>query len=186
MGSADWLGRTRKLPDSDECLGQLVRKYIENYGPVTRQDIVYWSFLLKRDVDRALEALKRDLIVETFRSKEEYFMYDSFLDAGGPPQVIILPEFDTLMMGYREKSRVLPSDRVKNVFWGLGGISRTILLDGFVAGIWKRKKRGSEMTVTISPLRTFRAREKGAIVEEFSRYADYLQTKISVEFHPSN
>src|SRR5207237_10038002 len=44
MRSADYLAVPRTPPDPEECTVELVRKYIECYGPVTREDIGYWSF----------------------------------------------------------------------------------------------------------------------------------------------
>ncbi len=183
MSSADYLAAGRSVPDPEDCMVELVRKYIERYGPVSRADITYWSFLLKRDVDRALEILKKDLTKETFHSSQEYFSFGGApKEALEPPGVVILPAFDSLMMGYLDKSRFLPGDRVKNVFGGLAKINRTILLDGFVAATWKRKKNPAGMIVDVSPLRTLRDRERRSIEEEFANYADYQETKISVEF----
>ncbi|HKI76811.1 MAG TPA: winged helix DNA-binding domain-containing protein [Candidatus Bathyarchaeia archaeon] len=183
MGSADYLAFPRSLPDPEDCTVELVRKYIERYGPVTREDIVYWSFLRKDQVDVALDALKKDLVTETFHSREEYFSFgEDSGEAVQPPRVTILPEFDSLMMGYKDKSRFLFQDRVKNVFGSFAAVNRTILLDGFVAATWKRKKNRTGMMVNVSPLRLLRARERRSIDEEFANYAEYQGTKISVEF----
>jgi len=183
MGSADYLAFPRSLPDPEECTVELVRKYIERYGPVTREDIVYWSFLRKDQVDVALDALKKDLVTETFHSSEEYFSFgEDSGEAVEPLRVTILPEFDSLMMGYKDKSRFLSQDRVKKVFRSFAAVNRTILLDGFVAATWKRKKNRTGMMVNVSPLRLLRARERRSIEEEFANYAEYQGTKISVEF----
>jgi hypothetical protein len=183
MRAADWLTSGRSAPDPDQCVVELVRKYLESYGPASRNDIIYWSFLRKVDVDMALEALKNDLVREDFNSNEEYYSFDEgHRNANEPPGVIILPEFDSLMMGYKDKSRFLSYDRIKKVFWGLGGINRTILLDGFVAATWRRKKGRTEMIVSIKPLRTLKARERSSIREGFAGYGDYLETRVSVEF----
>jgi DNA glycosylase AlkZ-like len=183
MRAADWLNSGRSVPDSDQCVVELVRKYLESYGPATRADIVYWSFLLKSDVDSALEALRNDLIKERFDSNEEYYSFDEGArDASDPPSAIILPEFDSLMMGHKDKARFLSHDRIKKVFWGLGGINRTILLDGFVAAIWKRKKERTGMIVSVKPLRALENKERNSIREAFWGYADYLKTRISVDF----
>ncbi len=183
MGSADYLAFPRSLPDPEDCTVELVRKYIERYGPVTREDIVYWSFLRKDQVDVALDALKKDLVTETFHSSEEYFSFgEDSGEAVEPPRVTILPEFDSLMMGYKDKSRLLSEDRVKNVFGSFAAVNRTILLDGFVAATWKRKKNRTGIMVNVSPLRLLRARERRLIEEEFANYAEYQGIKISVEF----
>jgi len=63
----------------------------------------------------------------------------------------------------------------------LAAVNRTILLDGFVAATWKRKKAAG-MIVDVSPLRTLKAGERRSIEEEFASYADYQGTRISVEF----
>ena len=141
MSSADWLGGRLKPPDPDECVIGLVRRYIERYGPVSREDIVYWTFLKKSDVDMAVGAMKDELLRESLGTTEVYLSFGGGLDAGEPPAVVILPEFDSLMMGYKNKSRFLSHNRIKKVFWGLGGINRTLLLDAFVAATWKRKKK---------------------------------------------
>ncbi len=161
-----------------------MRKYIERYGPVTSQDIAYWSFLRKDEVDPALEALKTELTKEKIHSSQEYFSLGGDPeDPAEPPSVIILPEFDSLMMGYKDKSRFLSHNQIKNVFGNFAAVNRTILLDGFVAATWKRKKNREGMTVDVSRLRTLRGKERRSIGEEFANYADYQGTKISVEFN---
>ena len=183
MSSADFVGSPRSLPNPEECTVKLVRNYIEHYGPVTREDIVYWSFLRKDQVDKALDTLKKDLTKENLHSRQEYFSFgEDSGEAVEPASVVILPEFDSLMMGYKDKSRFLSQDRVKNVFGSFAAVNRTILLDGFVAATWKRKKNRSGLTVNVSPLRPLKAREKRSIEEEFANYAEYQGTKISAEF----
>jgi hypothetical protein len=183
MSSADYIGTRRSILDPEECTVQLVRKYIEHYGPVTREDVAYWSFLRKDEVDPALETLKKDLTKENFDSSEEYFSFGETTDEMvEPPRVIILPEFDSLMMGYKDKSRFLPHAQIKNVFGNFAAVNRTILLEGFVAATWKRKKTREGMRVDVSPLRTLRASERKSIEEEFANYAEYQGTKIWVGF----
>jgi hypothetical protein len=183
MGTADYLPARRSVPSPEECTVELVRKYIERYAPVTREDIAYWSFLRKDQVDRALDVLKKELTTEKFHSSEEYFSFgEDSVEAFEPPKVVILPEFDSLMMGHKDKSRFLSQNRVKKVFGGLAAVNRTILLDGFVAATWKRKKNPEGMIVDVSSLRTLRAEERRSIEEEFASYADYQGTKISVKF----
>jgi hypothetical protein len=181
--TADWLDTKRRPSNPEECYVDLIRKYIENYGPVTRDDIVYWTFLLTKDVDRAIGSLRKDLTVENFGTKQEYFSVNGEVKRlDDPPEAIVLPEFDGLLMGHKDKSRYLDKSHVKRVFWGLGGIHRTILLDGFAGAIWKRKKTNKEMVVDIIPLRPLTGTEKSSIEEEFARYADYRATKISTNF----
>ena len=126
MGSTDYLATPRSVPDPEECTVELLRKYIERYGPVTREDIAYWSFLRKDQVDAALDALKKDLTKEKVHSSEEYFsLGEDSADPVEPPSVVVLPEFDSLMMGYKDKSRFLSQDRVKKVLGSFAAVNRT-------------------------------------------------------------
>ena len=182
MSSADWLCGKLRPPDQDECGVGLVRRYIDRYGPVSREDVAYWTFLKKSDVDMALEALKGELVRESLGAADGYFSTGKGPDPNEPPGVIILPEFDSLMMGHRDKSRFLSHDGVKSIFWGLGGINRTVLLDGFVAATWRRKKTREGMTVSVRPLRALTGRERRSVEEGFAGYADYKGTEASVAF----
>jgi Winged helix DNA-binding domain len=184
MSTADWLGTKRKSLDSAQCAIELVRKYINCYGPVTLEDVAYWTFLLKRDVLMALDVLKKDLVTETFEPSSSVAYYSIPRDhvEARVPEVVILPEFDSLLMGYKDKSRVLSSDHLKQVFSGFGGISRTVLIDGFVAATWKMKKVRSETVVSVRPLRSFGEKEARSIREEFQKFADYRNIEANVVF----
>lgn len=83
-------------------------------------------------------------------------------------------------MGYKDKSRFLSHNQIKNVFGSFAAVNRTILLDGFVAATWKRQRNREGITVDVNPLRTLRGRERISIEGEFANYADYLGTQISV------
>jgi len=179
----DWLKTEKKPPNPEECYVDLIRKYIENYGPVTRDDIVYWTFLLTKDVDSAIESLKEDLTVENFGTRQEFFsIHGKPKVSGEPPEVIILPEFDSLLMGHKDKSRYLDPRHLKKVFWGLGGIHRTVLLDGFVGATWKRKKTREGMNVEVTPLRGLTVGEKSLIESGFDDYSRYVGLEGSVLF----
>src|SRR5437867_1144346 len=97
LWSADYIVAGRSVPDPEECVIELVRKYIEHYGPVSRADIAHWSFLRKHNVETALEALRKEVTKENFHSSEEYFSFGGASREGlEPPSVVILPEFDSL------------------------------------------------------------------------------------------
>ena len=182
MNAKDWFASKQKIPEGEDCVIELVRKYIECYGPVSLQDITYWTFLLKSDVMMALEVLEKELTIENLGSKQAFYSIEKHQDQISVPKVIILPEFDSLMMGYKDKSRFLANDHVKKIFWGLGGIHRTILVDGFVGAFWKRKKSNKGIVVSVGALRDLTQRGKRSIDEAFQIYAEYKGTNALVQF----
>ncbi len=62
MRSDDWIPRPRILPDRLTCRVELVRKYIARHGPVSEEDIMYWSYLTKGQLEQALGSLEDDLV----------------------------------------------------------------------------------------------------------------------------
>jgi hypothetical protein len=135
-------------------------------------------------VEESIQSLSKDLVQEQFQgSKETYYSFGGFSgDFPEPPDVIILPEFDSLMMGYRDRSRFLSPEGLVKVSRPQGLISRTILVDGFVAATWGRKTEREGVVVSVTPFRDLVARKRRLIEEKFGEYGDYLGTGIKVEF----
>jgi hypothetical protein len=145
--------------------------------------------LFADELDGGLEVLRQDLVQERLEdSKEIFYSFGGVPeDFPEPPAVIILPEFDSLMMGYRDRSRFLTSGRLGSVSRPQGLISRTILVDGFVSATWERKRVREGIAVNVAPFREMVARERRLIEEKFEGYGDYLGTGIRIEFRePSN
>jgi len=185
MRASDWLSNKNNELQDDECITELIRKYIQQYGPVTRSDIGYWcNRISKNELDNSLALLKKDLTVEHFDGlKEAYYSFnEDASDYPEAPKTIILPEFDSLMMGYKDRSRFHSLDYLKNVSKPQGIISRTILLNGFVSATWGKKKQKDKLIVTVTPFRELDSTEKRSIMEKFLEYSDYLGTLIQVEF----
>jgi hypothetical protein len=185
MRTSDWLKSGRNIPTPEDCTCELVRRYVRQYGPVTRSDIAYWSNRLFSDeVDRAIDALRSDLVEEQFKgSKETFYSFGGATDElPEPPSVIILPEFDSMMMGYKDRSRFLTPEKLAHISRPQGMISRTILLDGFVAATWGKKRERDLILISMKSLRRLRARERRSIEEQFAEYGAYLETTIRVEF----
>lgn len=184
MGSSQWLNGNSISPDPEECVVRLIRSYIEMYGPVSFSDIVYWSGHRKKDVLNAIDALKGDLILEYLdNSTEPYYSLNGYQEDGqDPPQAIILPRFDSLLMGHKDKSRFMFHGHRDRVFRSAGIINPTVLLDGFVAGTWEKKKHSNRVDVTVRAFRKLNAQDKRAIEERFADYGDYLKADVSVLF----
>ncbi len=185
MRSSDWLNTNMKVPDPEDCVIESVRRFIQRYGPVSRADISYWSNrLLAGEVDGSISVLRKELVIERFEgSNETYYSFEgSYDDFVEPPEVIVLPEFDSLMMGFKDRSRFLSSDRLGSVSRPQGLISRTILVDGFVAATWGRRRERGGVIVSVMPFRDLVTREKRSIEEKLGGYGEYLGTNIRVEF----
>lgn len=184
MSTRHWLGSRFSDPDPADCAAGLIRSYIEQYGPVTLNDIAYWSGHRKGDVAKILDSIRGDLKEERYKDFKDvyYAIHDSMDDAYDPPHALILPGFDSLIMGHSDKSRILHHTKRELVFTSAGVINPTILIRGFVAGTWKKNTQGSKNSVTVRPFKYFTVRDRKAVLEKFQEYGEYLGKEVKVDF----
>ena len=57
--------------------------------------------------------------------------------SGLPAPVRFLPKWDNVLLGFADRTRVLPERHRKTVIRMNGDVAQTFLVDGFVAGIWR-------------------------------------------------
>jgi hypothetical protein len=145
----DWLG---KLPpfDRDRAMAQLARVYVHAFAPATDRDFAYWSGLGLRDVRTALETISPEL--------EEVRVGDKTMVArrGGlprlprPGQVRMLGNFDTYLLGWKDRSFSTSGEHALHVKAGGGGWIRPVIVeDGTVVGGWRSTRSGGALQLEL-------------------------------------
>ncbi|WP_327092051.1 winged helix DNA-binding domain-containing protein [Nonomuraea sp. NBC_01738] len=126
---------------------RLIERHLAAFGPATVADVQAWSGLsgLKPVMyGMPLERLRDD------RGRELFDVPGAPLPGGSvAAPVRFLPEFDTLLLGFADRSRVVdPGFAVttKNL-----RVRAVYLVDGFVAGTWQLKRTARAATVLLSP-----------------------------------
>jgi Winged helix DNA-binding domain len=162
-----WLGRS---PEPDRGPDHLVLRYLAAFGPATAADVQTWSGLTR--LREALERLRPGL--RTFRDERGRELFDvqdgSLPDPETPAPVRFLPEYDNVVLGHRDRTRIV-SPAVPlwtELGWG------AVLVDGFLQARWKLEGGKEAATVRIQPLRRLRRAEREEITEEGERLAAFL------------
>jgi hypothetical protein len=129
--------------DEKEARGKIVEQYIMSFGPVSEQDIAWWTGFPKLQVKEILEGLGDKVSsVEIPELESSYLVHSSereslqSLEAPKHPVVNVLPGLDSYMMGYKDRERYLHPKHYKMIFDRSGNATSTILVDGRVVGIW--------------------------------------------------
>jgi hypothetical protein len=65
-------------------------------------------------------------------------------DIPAPPR--LLPMWDNVLLAYADRSRVIPPEYRKLVIGNNGDVLPTLLVDGYVAGVWRPVDGGIEAT----------------------------------------
>lgn len=146
-----------------DALRELLRRYLTAYGPATVQDMTYFFALPQRELLPVLKSLApQEFICE---GKTFYNLGDTAV--GGELSCCrFLAGFDPLMLGYEKRTSLfLPESALRGVFTLAGIVRPTILLDGQVSGIWKRRGKTVELTALVPLL----SAQHGKIEEEALR-----------------
>ena len=124
-----------------EAAALLVRRYLAGYGPASKADLLRFSGLRAKDVDAGFEELEPRLV--RLEAEDGRALFDLRRAprpaAETPAPVRFLPEWDHLILGYDDRTRVLPPEYREAVIRANGDVYRTFLVDGMVAGTWSYK-----------------------------------------------
>jgi hypothetical protein len=129
-------------PSKDRAVALLVQYYVGSFGPVTENDIIWWTGLNKTAIQGALKKVGEQIVpvnIEGFKGGFLLLHSDMALKKVAPPKsrvVNLLPALDSYIMGYKERERFLSYQHYDNVFDRSGNATSTILLDGKVVGVW--------------------------------------------------
>jgi hypothetical protein len=133
-----------------EAQAWLVRRYLSTFGPVTRDDVQWWTGFSKGDTGEALRALGAGVVevaIEGWGSGHLMLADDAErLREFAPPDtpyVFFLPGLDPFIMGYKDRRRFLAAEHRAKVFDRAGNAVPTVWANGRVVGGWGQRKDGS-------------------------------------------
>jgi hypothetical protein len=87
----------------------------------------------------------------------------------------LLPGFDELMPGYKDRSAIVALRHAGRVGPGANGIFvPTLVLDARVCGTWKRSARAKAVVLEASPFGRLTAAQKKSFDVPRARYAEFL------------
>jgi hypothetical protein len=139
-------GQGRESPD--ESVQQLVLRYLGAFGPASVADFAQFTMLRRPVTLRALQALGDK--VEEVDGPDGVTLFDvpgathPAEDTNAPPR--LLPMWDSVLLAYSDRSRVIPPDYRRLVIRQNGDVLPTMLVDGYVAGVWRPVEGGIEAT----------------------------------------
>ncbi|ACQ80322.1 conserved hypothetical protein [Beutenbergia cavernae DSM 12333] len=133
----------RTLPrDADAAraaLREVVRRYLVAFGPASVADVSQFTLVQRSSVRAVLDELGDG--VEQLVGPAGSVLFDvpgsprPAPDTEAPPR--LLPMWDNVLLAYADRSRVIPSDYRRLVTRNNGDVLPTLLVDGYVAGVWR-------------------------------------------------
>ena len=170
----EWIPRSAPL-ERDAALAELAARYFTSHGPATLEDFTWWTGLTVKDAEAAADAAKPRLAREVI-GEREYFRGAGRSAAGrrsraaSMPCVKLLPGFDEYTVAYADRALLLTRGKRMSP---MGLLSPVVVVDGQVAGTWKRSFDKESVKLTAKLLRPLTRAEKqsfGAAAQEFGEF----------------
>lgn len=178
-----WFGPGDPDVDPEEELADLVRRYLAAYGPATVADVQQWAGLTRLGavVDRLRPQLVEVVHTDPPGGRPRVLL--DLPDAPRPAEDVpapprLLPDFENLLLGHADRSRVIPAE-VRPAFASKNGMPPgSVLVDGTVAGSWviRRERlprpadaprgRRERARLTVTPLRRWTRADRAAVLAE--------------------
>ena len=133
---------------SDVALQTLVRRYLEGFGPASIADMAQFAMVQRARAKAAVQALGGSLVqLEGPGGTVLYDVPGGPLPAGDTPAPPRLMEmWDSILLAYADRGRVIPPGYRAIVTRMNGDVLPTLLVDGYVAGVWRAVREGIEAT----------------------------------------
>ena len=136
-------------PDvSGSALQTLVRRYLEGFGPASIADMAQFAMVQRARAKAAVQALGGSLVqLEGPGGTVLYDVPGGLRPAGdtpAPPRLMAM--WDSILLAYADRSRVIPPGYRALVSRMNGDVLPTLLVDGYVAGVWRAVQEGIEAT----------------------------------------
>ncbi|HEX8033248.1 MAG TPA: winged helix DNA-binding domain-containing protein [Ktedonobacterales bacterium] len=173
----EWAPSARELA-REEALAELANRYFASHGPATLQDVAGWAGLTVTDARAGLEGAKSGSgLVAERREGQEYMRAAAEapgVTADTMSSVHLLPGFDEYLLGYKDRSAVLAAEHAEKVVPGGNGMFLPmVVVEGQVAGTWKRTVRKNGVDIALKPFVTLGDGVEG-INRAAMRYSAFL------------
>jgi Winged helix DNA-binding domain len=130
-----WLGKSARSPFDVE---ELVLRYLAAFGPANHRDAAVWSRLPA--LAEVFERLRPRLMVFANEAGREVFDLPDAPrpDADTPAPVRFLPEYDNVLLGHDERTRIVAPELTQWMMDQRAFVPRgSVLVDGSLAGVWR-------------------------------------------------
>lgn len=160
--------------EAEESLAELALRYFTTRGPATVKDYRWWSGLTAPQAKRGLELAGAELERVSVGDRV-YWMAPADAPAPEPtPTAHLLQAYDEYVIAYSESRDVMDMARLSKVVTGRAAtFMHALVVDGQLAGHWRRTATPKAMAIEVQPGRELTGRERRSIERVVHRYGRF-------------
>ncbi|GAB3731791.1 winged helix DNA-binding domain-containing protein [Nocardiopsis nanhaiensis] len=166
-----WTGRPM---DGGARRESLVQRYLAAFGPASVRDVQAWSGLTR--LREVVENMRDRLMA--FRGENGAELFDlpeaPRPDPETPAPVRFLYDFDNLLRGHADRSRIISTENLRRISARNGMPPATVLLDGEVSAAWRVDRSRRAPSLEVVPFTGLTGAETEEITAEGHRLLAFL------------
>ncbi len=155
----------------EEAIARLALIYFKSHGPAQAADFAWWSGLTGKDAAGALEALAPQLARADIDGKTYWHAPVTRSKVPAPPRALLLSIYDEYTIAYADRGALSQARDVERMIKMGNALNSVLILDGKVAGTWKRTLKKGKPEVVLSPFRKLTRAEQDAVDAEIGKLA---------------
>lgn len=180
----EWLGRPLPQVDPGRARATLLRRYLQCYGPSTRKDFAAWLGVFAGDAHPWWTTLEDELTPVDFNGSRAWILTSDLDTLRSPPEtrgVRLLPPSDPYTQ-LRDRDTIVDKKHHRNV-WKTVGAPGTVLTDGRIAGIWRPRKSGRKLALSVETFQPLNTKLRKQLCDEAEHVAELRgASTVQVEF----
>ena len=133
-----WLGTRSNSTTCDDrpaMLQQLARRYLRGHAPAGPEDLAGWSGLGLREARSVIEPVD---------------LGDAGDSEPSNSSVRLLPSYDPYLLGWKDRSFIVPDAHKRDVHPGGGVLRGTVIADGEAIGTWSHRRDGDRIKIDVN------------------------------------
>lgn len=175
----NWLP-SEPLLSEEEARQHLLLNYLDCYAPATIQDFAYWAGFKVGEARKVFDSIDKEEV--KIGGRPYYVRAEDALDAkeDETDRIVLLPEYDSYIMGHKDKSRILKEEHRTQVLLPFASVAATVVKNGRVVGTWNMKKEKRTLLFQMNPFDEHEERDLSLIHEEVKRIARFMDLEYCI------
>jgi DNA glycosylase AlkZ-like len=177
----------RRVPEvkrltKEEALATLAQRYLYSRCPATQQDFAWWSGLPAGDVRQAIDLVKADFLPEKIQEHTYWIPNNLSIHSQRRLNAHLLPPFDEFIVSYTGRSAAIPPEvetHMKEIS-DRGVFRPIIVVNGEVAGIWKRTIQKDRVIIELQPFKPLSHSLQKLVITAARQYGSFLGKSVEI------